>query len=142
VILVTTAGKVGAEAAKLLREQDVPVRVLARDPERPAAKELAAAGAEIIAGDLAVPASIDAAMTGVSAVVINGVQGPLLAVRQTSADGFQFGVEIESPAPAGLAANGASQALWVVTETMATNTGGGSAVSAPTGVLEQFNVST
>jgi len=70
VILVTTAGKVGAEAAKLLREQDVPVRVLARDPERPAAKELAAAGAEIIAGDLAVPASIDAAMTGVSAVVL------------------------------------------------------------------------
>ena len=31
-ILVTTAGKVGAEAARLLRERDTPVRVLVRDP--------------------------------------------------------------------------------------------------------------
>ena len=32
-ILVTTAGKVGAEAARLLLEQDEPVRVLARNPD-------------------------------------------------------------------------------------------------------------
>jgi hypothetical protein len=51
VILVTTAGKVGAEAARLLREQDLPVRVLARDPDKQAAKALAAAGAQITAGD-------------------------------------------------------------------------------------------
>jgi uncharacterized protein YbjT (DUF2867 family) len=70
VILVTTAGKVGAEAARLLREQDVPVRVLVRDPDKAAAKALAAAGAEIAAGDLDGPASIDAAMAGVSAVVL------------------------------------------------------------------------
>ena len=69
-ILVTTAGKVGAEAARLLREQDVPVRVLVRDPGKATARALAAAGAEIAAGDLAVPASIDAAMAGVSAVVL------------------------------------------------------------------------
>jgi uncharacterized protein YbjT (DUF2867 family) len=66
VILVTTAGKVGAGTARLLREQDVPVRVLVRDPD----KALAAAGAEIAAGDLDVPASIDAAMAGVGAVVL------------------------------------------------------------------------
>jgi uncharacterized protein YbjT (DUF2867 family) len=70
VILVTTAGKVGAEAARLLREQDVPVRVLVRDPDKAATKALAAAGAEIAAGDLDGPASIDAAMAGVSAVVL------------------------------------------------------------------------
>jgi uncharacterized protein YbjT (DUF2867 family) len=70
VILVTTAGKVGAEAARLLREQDVPVRILVRDPGKPAAKDLAAAGAEIAVGDLAVPASIDAAVAGVRAVVL------------------------------------------------------------------------
>jgi uncharacterized protein YbjT (DUF2867 family) len=70
VILVTTAGKVGAEAARLLREQDVAVRVLARDPDKTAVKALAAAGAEIAAGDLSVPASIDAAMHGVSAVIL------------------------------------------------------------------------
>lgn len=69
-ILVTTAGKVGAETARLLREQDVPVRVLVRDPAKPTAKALAAAGAEIAVGDLDVPASIDDAMTGVSAVVL------------------------------------------------------------------------
>jgi uncharacterized protein YbjT (DUF2867 family) len=70
VILVTTAGKVGAETARLLREQDVPVRVLVRDPDKAAAKALAAAGAEIAAGDLDGPASIDVAMAGVSAVVL------------------------------------------------------------------------
>ena len=67
-ILVTTAGKVGSEAVRLLRQQDVPVRVLARDPAK--AKALADAGAEITAGDLAVPASIDEAMAGVTAVVL------------------------------------------------------------------------
>jgi uncharacterized protein YbjT (DUF2867 family) len=70
VILVTTAGKVGAATARLLREQDVPVRVLVRNPDQATAKALAAAGAEIAAGDLDVPASIDAAMAGVSAVVL------------------------------------------------------------------------
>jgi uncharacterized protein YbjT (DUF2867 family) len=70
VILVTTAGKVGAETARLLREQDVPVRVLVRDPAKATAKALAEAGAETAAGDLDVPASIDDAMTGVSAVVL------------------------------------------------------------------------
>jgi uncharacterized protein YbjT (DUF2867 family) len=70
VILVTTAGKVGAEAARLLREQDVPVRVLVRGPDKATARALAAAGAEIAAGDLGVPASIDAAMAGVSAVIL------------------------------------------------------------------------
>jgi len=70
VILVTTAGKVGTETARLLRQQDVPVRVLVRDPDKATPRALAAAGAEIAAGDLDVPATIDDAMTGVSAVVL------------------------------------------------------------------------
>ena len=37
-ILVTTAGKVGSEAARLLRERDVPVRVLVRDPAKAAGR--------------------------------------------------------------------------------------------------------
>ena len=69
-ILVTTAGKVGAETVRLLREQDVPVRMLVRDPAKATAKALAEVGAEIAVGDLDVPASIDDAMTGVSAVVL------------------------------------------------------------------------
>jgi uncharacterized protein YbjT (DUF2867 family) len=67
-ILVTTAGKVGSETVRLLRERYLPVRVLARDPAKVAA--LAGAGAEVAAGDLDVPASIDDAMKGVSAVVL------------------------------------------------------------------------
>ena len=55
-ILVTTAGKVGSETARLLRERDVPVRVLVRDPAKAAARALAEAGAEIATGDLDVPA--------------------------------------------------------------------------------------
>jgi hypothetical protein len=68
VILVTMAGKVGAEAVRLLRQREVPVRVLVRDPEK--AKLLADAGAELAAGDLDVPASIDQAMAGVDTVVL------------------------------------------------------------------------
>jgi len=68
VILVTTAGKVGSEAVRLLREQDVPVRVLVRDPDKVTA--LAGAGAEVAEGDLDVPTSVDDAMAGVSAVVL------------------------------------------------------------------------
>jgi uncharacterized protein YbjT (DUF2867 family) len=67
-ILVTTAGKVGSETVRLLRKRDLPVRVLARDPAKLTA--LADAGAEVVAGDLEVPASIDDAMKGVSAVVL------------------------------------------------------------------------
>lgn len=69
-ILVTTAGKVGAETARLLREQNLPVRVLVRDPGNPTAKALAEAGAHIVPGDLQAPASIDAAMAGVATVVL------------------------------------------------------------------------
>jgi len=68
VILVTTAGKVGSEAVRLLCERDVPVRVLVRDPAKVTA--LADAGAEVAEGDLDVPASVDDAMVGVSAVVL------------------------------------------------------------------------
>ncbi|MFJ5292349.1 NmrA family NAD(P)-binding protein [Streptomyces sp. NPDC088348] len=67
-ILVTTAGKVGSEAVRLLTQQQMPVRVLVRDPAK--AKALADAGAHVVEGDLQVPASIDAAMAGVAAVVL------------------------------------------------------------------------
>jgi uncharacterized protein YbjT (DUF2867 family) len=67
-ILVTTAGKVGSETVLLLRQREVPVRVLARDPQH--AKAQADAGAQVAVGDLGTPASIDAAMEGITAVVL------------------------------------------------------------------------
>jgi uncharacterized protein YbjT (DUF2867 family) len=67
-ILITTAGKVGAEAARLVAHREEPVRILVRDPEK--ATALAQAGVDVAVGDLGVPATIDAAMRGVSAVVL------------------------------------------------------------------------
>ncbi|MGD0698948.1 MAG: NmrA family NAD(P)-binding protein [Trebonia sp.] len=67
-ILVTTAGKVGAEAARPLALRAEPVRVLVRDPDK--AKALAEAGAEVAVGDLDVPATVDAAMADVTAVIL------------------------------------------------------------------------
>jgi uncharacterized protein YbjT (DUF2867 family) len=67
-ILITTPGKVGAEAARLLATQDEPVRVLARKPEKVAT--LSQAGVEVVEGDLEAPATIDAAMRDVSSVIL------------------------------------------------------------------------
>ncbi len=67
-ILITTAGKVGAEAARLLADRGERVRVLVRNLEKAAA--LARSGVEMVAGDLGVPATIDTAIRGVSSVVL------------------------------------------------------------------------
>src|ERR1700730_8305878 len=67
-ILVTTAGKIGAEASRLLTQRGAPVRVLVRHPEKVSA--LAQAGVDVHTGDLDVPATIDAAMQGVTSVIL------------------------------------------------------------------------
>jgi uncharacterized protein YbjT (DUF2867 family) len=67
-ILITTAGKVGSEAARLLAQRGAPVRVLVRNPDK--ATALAEVGVDVVQGDLDVPATIDGAMRGVSAVVL------------------------------------------------------------------------
>lgn len=67
-ILITTAGKVGAQAAQVLAQQGEPVRVLVRDPQKVGA--LTHAGVEVVQGDLTDRASVDAAMRGVTAVVL------------------------------------------------------------------------
>lgn len=67
-ILVTTAGKVGFEAARLLAELHVPVRVMVRDPGK--VTTLSDAGVEIVIGNLDVQASIDQALDGVTGVIL------------------------------------------------------------------------
>ena len=67
-ILVTTAGKVRAEASRMLAQRGAPVRVLVRNPEKVTA--LARAGMDVCRGDLEVPATIDAAMQEVTSVVL------------------------------------------------------------------------
>ncbi len=100
-ILVTTAGKVGSEAVRLLRERDVPVRVLARYPAKVTA--LADAGAEVAEGDLDVPTSIDDAMAGIRAVVLVSPAVPaqeLAVVRSAAQAGVSHIVKATSKAPA------------------------------------------
>jgi uncharacterized protein YbjT (DUF2867 family) len=67
-ILVTTAGKVGTEAVRLLRQRELPVRVFVRDARK--AEALDAAGADVAVGDLDDQASIDKAMVGVTTVIL------------------------------------------------------------------------
>ena len=68
-ILVTGAtGKVGSETVRLLRERGVDVRALVRNRDK--AQALAEAGAELVVGDLAVPATLHEAMAGAAGVVL------------------------------------------------------------------------
>ncbi len=67
-ILVTTAGKVGGEASRLLAERGEPVRVLVRDPAK--APVLQQAGIQVAIGDLAVPGTLDQALQDVTAVIL------------------------------------------------------------------------
>ena len=74
-ILITTAGKVGSEAARVLAGNNEPVRVLVREPDDAIA--LSRLGVDITKGDLDDPASIDAAMDEVTSVVLVSPAVPL-----------------------------------------------------------------
>jgi uncharacterized protein YbjT (DUF2867 family) len=82
-ILVTTPGKVGREAAALLSGAGTPVRVLVRNPGQ--AQSLRAAGIEAAAGDLEDEASIAKAMVGVTAVILVSPAVPAQELRVVQA---------------------------------------------------------
>jgi uncharacterized protein YbjT (DUF2867 family) len=68
-ILVTGAtGNQGGAAARQLLAGGSRVRVLSRDPSKPAARALAELGAELVKGDLDDKASLERAVSGVSGV--------------------------------------------------------------------------
>jgi uncharacterized protein YbjT (DUF2867 family) len=100
-ILITTPGKVGAAAARLLTARGEPVRVLARHPEKVAV--LSQAGVVVVEGDLEVPASIDAAMRDVSSVILVSLAIPteeLNVVDSAARAGVDQVVKITSKASA------------------------------------------
>lgn len=100
-ILVTTAGKVGSEAVRLLRQRAMPVRVLVRNPKT--AEALAEAGAEIAEGDLEAPLTIDEAMAGVTTVVLVSLGVPaqeLNVIHSAVRAGVEHVVKITSNASA------------------------------------------
>ncbi|WP_426753940.1 NmrA family NAD(P)-binding protein [Myxococcus sp. Y35] len=78
-VLVTgaTGRQGGATARALLADGGTSVRALVRNPEARNAKVLAAAGAELVVGDLDDPASLRAACAGVRAVF--SMQSPIVS---------------------------------------------------------------
>lgn len=67
VLVVGATGALGRPAVKLLRERGVAVRALSRHPDQ--AADLAALGAELVAGDLTDPASLQRACQGAARVL-------------------------------------------------------------------------
>ncbi|MDI1449114.1 NmrA family NAD(P)-binding protein [Polyangium sp. 6x1] len=78
-VLVTaaTGRQGGATARALLAEGSTSVRVMVRNPDAPNARALAAAGAEVVVGDLDEPASLRAACVGADAVF--SMQAPIMS---------------------------------------------------------------
>ncbi|MFF0487550.1 NmrA family NAD(P)-binding protein [Nocardia sp. NPDC004068] len=68
VLVVGATGRQGGATARHLLAAGRPVRALVRDPAAPAARELAAAGAELVTGDLDRPETLGPAAAGVRAV--------------------------------------------------------------------------
>ncbi len=100
-ILITTAGKVGSEAARQLAQRGEPVRILVRNREK--ATLLMQAGGDVYVGDLDVPASVDQAMQGVSRVVLVTppvVQQELTVIDSAVRAGVEHVVKITSKASA------------------------------------------
>lgn len=87
-VLVTAAtGRQGGGTARaLLADGRARVRALVREPDAPNARALAAAGAELVVGDLDDPASLRAACVGVRAVF--SMQAPIM-----TATGVDFSKE-------------------------------------------------
>lgn len=72
-VLVTGAtGQQGGAVARALLAEGFDVRALTRHPDGTVARRLAAQGAEVVAGDLDVPATIQAAAGGVDAMFLMG----------------------------------------------------------------------
>jgi NADH dehydrogenase len=84
VILVTGGtGFVGPHIVRALRERDLPVRALVRDPGGRSATTLAAWGAELVQGDMTDRESLRRAVEGTEVVV------HLVAIRQGSGEQFR-----------------------------------------------------
>jgi len=99
-ILVTGAtGQQGGAVARKLLERGFAVRVLTRDTQKPAAKELAGLGAEVVEGDLDDRASIERALEGVRGVFSvqqfaeTGVEGEVRQGKALADAAKEAGVE-------------------------------------------------
>ncbi|NIH83462.1 NmrA/HSCARG family protein [Amycolatopsis granulosa] len=77
ILVIGGTGRQGGAVARELLRRGRTVHALVRDAEAPAARELAAAGAQLVHGDLDDPESLAAAMRGVRGVFsVQTFQGP------------------------------------------------------------------
>lgn len=98
-ILITTAGKVGTQAALSLAAAGTPTRVLVRHPEQHPA--LIGAGVDLVHGDLDDRQSIRAALEGVTAIVLVSPAVPeqeLRVIDEAAQGGIAFIVKVTSKA--------------------------------------------
>ena len=88
VLVIGATGQQGGATARQLLDRGRRVNALVRDPETAAAGALRAAGADLVAGDLDDPASLRAAMEGVSGVflVLTMMVGPRISPEAVAAE--------------------------------------------------------
>jgi uncharacterized protein YbjT (DUF2867 family) len=67
ILVVGATGQLGCQIVRRLAEEGRPVRAMVRRPE--AAEDVAATGADLVTADLRRPETLDAALTGVRAIV-------------------------------------------------------------------------
>lgn len=88
VAVVGATGQQGGAAARALLDAKVAVRALVRDPAKPAAQTLAAAGAELVVADFDDPKTIQAAFDGVSRAFIMTTMASSRGTLGETADGI------------------------------------------------------
>lgn len=88
VLVIGATGQQGGATARALLARGRPVHALVRDPDRPAARALADAGATLVPGDLDDRDSLLAAMTGVGGVflVLSMMAGPRVSAEGVVAE--------------------------------------------------------
>jgi uncharacterized protein YbjT (DUF2867 family) len=88
VLVIGATGQQGGAAARALLERGWAVRALVRDENKPAARLLREAGADLVAGNLDDPGSLQAAMGSVCAVflALNMMTGPRVTPEGVAAE--------------------------------------------------------
>ena len=100
VVVIGATGQQGGATARHLLANGRPIRILVRDPEKSAALEFAAAGAEVVVGDMLEPSSLGRAFEGAHGVFsVQTWRGPG-GVEAEREEGFNVA---EAAAEAGVA---------------------------------------
>ena len=131
-ILVTGAtGNVGREVTAALVARGEPVRIVVRDPER---VDPAAAGVEVVRGDLELPESLTPALAGARGVFLLGGWGDMPGLlRQIERAGVEHVVLLTSRCVVGGQADNPVTHMWIDSEAAVRESGVASTILRPSG---------